>query len=62
LDLLHVSLSVVFAQASSNCLSSYFYLAVAVLKVIFAIMQGASAWKNLGYIEIREREQAQKKE
>jgi len=35
---------------------------VAVLKVILAIMQGASAWKNLGYIDIREREQAQKKE
>lgn len=35
---------------------------VAVLKVILAIMQGGSAWKNLGYIDIKEREEAEKKQ
>lgn len=35
---------------------------VAVLKVVLAIMQGASAWRNLGYIDIREREEAGKKQ
>lgn len=33
-------------------------LPVAVLKFILALMQGASAWKNLGGIDISERQQA----
>jgi len=31
---------------------------VAVLKVVLAVMQGGSAWRNLGYIDIKEREEA----
>lgn len=31
---------------------------VAVLKVVLAVMQGGSAWRNLGYIDIKEREDA----
>lgn len=34
---------------------------VAVLKVILAVMQGGSAWRNLGYIDIKEREESEKK-
>nr|CAG4646520.1 EOG090X0BWK [Macrothrix elegans] len=35
---------------------------VAVLKVILALMQGGYAWRNLGYIDIKEREEATKKQ
>ena len=35
---------------------------VAVLKVVLAVMQGGSAWRNLGYIDIKEREDAEKKQ
>lgn len=35
---------------------------VAVLKVVFAVMQGSSAWRNLGYLDIKEREESQKKQ
>jgi hypothetical protein len=35
---------------------------VAVLKFILAIMQGGSAWRNLGYIDIKEREESDKKQ
>lgn len=34
------------------------FFPVAVLKVILAIMQGSSAWRNLGYLDIKEREAA----
>nr|CAG4638687.1 EOG090X0BWK [Cyclestheria hislopi] len=34
---------------------------VAVLKVVLAIMQGSLAWRNLGHIDIKEREEAEKK-
>lgn len=34
---------------------------VAVLKVVLAVMQGGSAWRNLGYIDIKEREEAAEK-
>jgi len=35
---------------------------VAVLKVVLAVMQGGSAWRNLGNIDIKEREEAEKKQ
>jgi CDP-diacylglycerol--inositol 3-phosphatidyltransferase len=35
---------------------------VAVLKFVLAIMQGGSAWRNLGYIDIKEREESEKKQ
>ena len=35
---------------------------VAALKVVFALMQGAGAWYNIGQIDIKEREEAAKKE
>nr|CAG4648185.1 EOG090X0BWK [Moina brachiata]SVE93219.1 EOG090X0BWK [Moina brachiata] len=35
---------------------------VAVLKVVFALMQGAAAWYNIGQIDIKERVEAAKKE
>lgn len=34
---------------------------VAVLKVVLAIMQGGLAWRNLGYLDIAEREQTTEK-
>ena len=35
---------------------------VAVLKFVLAVMQGGSAWRNLGYLDIKEREESQKKQ
>ena len=35
---------------------------IAILKVVLAIMQGGYAWKNLGHLDIAEREQPQKSE
>ena len=35
---------------------------VAVLKMVFAVMQGAAAWYNIGQIDIKEREAAAKTE
>lgn len=32
---------------------------VAALKVVLAVMQGGSAWRQLGYLDIKEREAAQ---
>ena len=34
------------------------FFPVAVLKVVLAIMQGGSAWRDLGYLDIKEREAA----
>lgn len=34
---------------------------VAVLKFVLALMQGGSAWRNLGYLDIKEREETGKK-
>lgn len=35
---------------------------VAVLKLLLALMQGGSAWRKLGYIDIKEREESDKKQ
>nr|SVE75343.1 EOG090X0BWK [Daphnia dolichocephala] len=35
---------------------------VAILKLALAIMQGSAAWRKLGYIDIKEREQSEKKQ
>lgn len=35
---------------------------VAVLKMVLAVMQGSAAWYNLGQIDIKEREEATKRE
>ncbi|EFX77412.1 hypothetical protein DAPPUDRAFT_305782 [Daphnia pulex] len=62
LYLLHFTYGYTFLGMSVIKILVVLLFPVAVLKFILAIMQGGSAWRNLGYIDIKEREESDKKQ
>jgi len=61
LYLLHFTYGFTILGMSLIKLSVILLFPVAVLKVVLAIMQGGLAWRNLGYLDIAEREQTTEK-
>nr|CAG4648840.1 EOG090X0BWK [Polyphemus pediculus] len=60
LYLLHFTYGWTFLGMSIIKLLVILLFPIAILKVVLAIMQGGAAWKNLGYLDIKEREESQK--
>jgi len=62
LYLLHFTYGFTILGMSLIKLFAILLFPIAILKVVLAIMQGGYAWKNLGHLDIAEREQPQKSE
>nr|SVE73776.1 EOG090X0BWK [Daphnia atkinsoni] len=62
LYLLHFTYGYTFLGMSTIKVLAVLLFPVAILKLVLAIMQGGSAWCKLGYIDIKEREESNKKQ